>query len=161
MALEWGNFFIAAAGASAALGGFIIVAVSVSVDRMIAIPGMTSRAAAAIALLVLVAVVSLVSLIPHQPLLALGAETAVLGLGVVAFATDSFVRLLGRDSGNTVGQALVKGGIGLVPAVSFVVGGVLTATGSVAGLGFVAAGTVLALIVSVVNAWVVLVEIRR
>ena len=70
--------------------------------------------AAAIALLVLVVVVSLVSLIPHQPPLALGIETGVFGLGAVA---------------------LVKGGIGLVPA--------------------------LALVVSVVNAWVVLVEIRR
>jgi hypothetical protein len=161
MALDWGNFFIAAAGASAALGGFIIVAVSVSVDRMIAIPGMTSRAAAAIALLVLVVVVSLVSLIPHQPALAFGAETAVLGLGAVGFSADSLVRLLNRDSGNTLREALVKGAIGLVPALCFVVGGVLIALASEAGLGLVAAGTVLALVVAVVNAWVVLVEIRR
>jgi hypothetical protein len=40
----WSEFFVATAGAAAALAGLIIVALSVNIQTILNIPGMTSRA---------------------------------------------------------------------------------------------------------------------
>lgn len=159
MLTDWSEFFVAAAGASAALAGLIIVAISVSVDEMIAIAGMTSRAASAVSLLVLVAVVSLAGLIPHQPPALFGVVTAAAGALALVIGVTSLVRLL--RSGTGTGAALVKGLGGVVPAACVVGGGAAVAAGLEAGLAWLAAGVLLAFAVSVLDAWVVLVEIRR
>jgi hypothetical protein len=49
----WSEFFVATAGAAAALAGLIIVAMSVNIQTILNIPSMTSRAAATIASLIL------------------------------------------------------------------------------------------------------------
>jgi modulator of FtsH protease len=158
MLADWSDFFVASAGASAALGGLIIVAISVSVGEMIAIPGMTSRAATSIALLVLVAVVSLAGLIPHQPVLYFGLEAALSGAVCLGFAVNTFVRLA---PANSPGRTLAKGTPLAVPALLVTLGGLVIAAGAEAGLGLLAAGVLLAVAAAVVDAWVVLVEIRR
>ena len=158
MLADWSDFFVASAGASAALAGLIIVAISVSVSEMIAIPGMTARAGTSIALLVLVAVVSLAALIPHQPVEVFGLEVLALGAVCVGFAVHTFVRLA---PANSLGRTLAKGTPLAVPPVLVVVGGIAVAAGAEAGLALVAAGAVLAIVAAVVDAWVVLVEIRR
>jgi len=158
---EWSEFFVAAAGASAALAGLIIVAMSVSVDQMIAIPSMTSRAAAAIAVLIVATVGSLAGLMPGQGLVALGVEVLVLGLGALGFTVYSAVRVMRARGGATLAQALLKSLLGVLPAAAFTVAAVLLMLGSAGGLRWLAAGIVFAIVVSVVNAWVVLVEIRR
>ena len=158
MLADWSDFFVASAGASAALAGLIIVAVSVSVTEMITIPGMTSRAATSIALLVLVAVVSLAGLIPHQPVFFFGLEVALFGAVCLGLAVNSFVKLVGA---NSVRRTVGKSAPLVVPSALVVAGGIVVAAGDEAGLGFIAAGALLAIAAAVVDAWVVLVEIRR
>lgn len=164
---DWSEFFVAAAGASAALAGLIIVAMSVSIERLIEIPGMTSRAASAISLLVAGTLISLAGLIPHQGPVAFGVEALVLGLASLAFTVDSLVRLirasrLVRESRpQAFGEAIVKGSIGVVPSLLFVAGAVMIMAGLEAGLGLVAAGVLASFAVAVIDGWVMLVEIRR
>lgn len=157
----WSEFFVAAAGASAALAGLIIVAMSVNVELIITIPGMTSRAASAVALLVLGTVASLAGLIPHQGLLALGIEIGLLGLAGLGFTVDSMVRVLRARGDRPLYEALSKTVVEVVPALAFVVGGVVFALGNDVGSYFVAFGAIGGIMVAVLNAWVVLVEIRR
>lgn len=158
---DWAPFFTAAAGASAALAGLIIVAMSVGVDQMITIPGMTSRAAAAIALLIGATVISLAGLLPVQGDLALGIEVVVLGGIALWFTIDSAVKVIrGRDTAPLI-EAMIKSGIGILPALAFVVGGIVLVAGSGEGIWWVAGGIAGAITVSVLNAWVVLVEIKR
>lgn len=63
---EWHDFFVAMAGAGAALAGLIIVTMSVTIKEILAATTLPSRAAATIAALVLVVIVSGMILIPGQ-----------------------------------------------------------------------------------------------
>ena len=162
MSEEWIPFFTAVAGAAAALAGLIIVSVASSVDRMIEIRAMASRAGSAIALLVVVTVIALAGLIPGQGDLLFGIEALVVALAGLAFAVDSLVRLVrARDDYGTGLDPWLKGGLGVLPGVALVIGAALIAAGQGAGLGWIAVGILLSFMSSVVNAWVVLVEIRR
>lgn len=155
------EFFVAAAGAAAALAGLIIVALSVSVDAIIRMPGMTSRAATAIALLVATTVTSLAGLIPGQPAWAFGVEALIAGLAAVGFALVSTVKVVRGHGQFSVGSALLRSGISLVPALLLVVGALLAFATSDATMPVLGIGMLLSIAISVTTAWVVLVEIRR
>ncbi len=153
------DFFVAAAGAAAALAGLVIVAVSVSVDKIITIPGMTSRAAVAIGLLAVTTIISLACLI-EQAVVWTGVE--VLGAGIAAFVLgiDSTVRVTrGRGDAALLG-AISRAGIAIIPAALYLVSGLIILAGHSAApiLGL---GTLLAILVSVLITWVILVEIKR
>ena len=162
MSADWIPFFTAVAGAAAALAGLIIVSIATSVDRMVAIPAMTSRAGAGIALLVAVTLVALAGLVPEQSVTLFGVEALVVSLGALAFAVDSLVRLVrARDENAAAREPWLKAGISVVPALALTVGSVLVLSGHPAGLALIVSGVLLSFVSSVVNAWVVLVEIRR
>jgi hypothetical protein len=80
-ATKWTEFYVAAAGASAALAGLVFVAVSINVDRILKFQGLPDRALATVMLLLSVVVVSLVGLIPGQSRSALAGE--LLGVSLV------------------------------------------------------------------------------
>jgi hypothetical protein len=63
----WGELFLAEAGASAALGGLLFVAVSINLNRIIALRSLPGAALGAIVLLVAVLMVSTFALVPGQP----------------------------------------------------------------------------------------------
>jgi modulator of FtsH protease len=155
------EFFVASAGAAAALAGLIIVALSVSVDAIIRMPGMPARAATAIALLVVATLISLAGLIPGQSQLVLGIEVLLPALAALGFALASLVRMVRGHGDFSVASAAVRGGLALVPAVLFLVGAVLVLADAPAAMPVLGAGMLLAIAVSVATAWVVMVEIRR
>ena len=61
---QWSDFFVASAGASAALTGLVFVAVSINVDRILQLSGVPERALATLLLLLGVLVVSLTGSFP-------------------------------------------------------------------------------------------------
>jgi hypothetical protein len=85
---EWSDFFVAVAGASAALAGLVFVAVSINVDRILGLPGLPDRALATVMLLLSVVLVSLLALIPGQSRGALAAELLVVGLVFTALIIE-------------------------------------------------------------------------
>jgi hypothetical protein len=80
-ASEWTDFFVAGAGASAALVGLVFVAVSINVDRILRLRGLPERAVATVMLLLSAVLVSLLGLMPGQSRAALAGE--LLGVGLV------------------------------------------------------------------------------
>jgi modulator of FtsH protease len=77
---EWREFFVAQAGAAAALAGLVFVGVSINLDKIVAIPSMPSRALEAMVLLVAILVQSSLMLVPEQSLRALGFEVLAVAL---------------------------------------------------------------------------------
>ncbi|MDH6181193.1 hypothetical protein M2152_001375 [Microbacteriaceae bacterium SG_E_30_P1] len=154
---DWSELFVAAAGASAALAGLIIVAMSVNVDVIVASPSMPSRAGATISVLVLATLISIVALIPGLSVSATGWVILVIALAGTVLPLESAVRLV-RDK---VSSPLAKSAVLVIPTLAMVVGGVVLVTGDAAGLYWVVAGIVLGFVGTVLNAWVVLIELRR
>ncbi|PZQ90440.1 MAG: hypothetical protein DI534_04310 [Leifsonia xyli] len=155
------DFFVAAAGAAAALAGLIIVALSVSVEEIIKMPGMTARSAASIALLVAATLISLAGLIPGQTALAFGLETLVAGLAALAFSLIAAFRMARGRGPYSMMSGVVRGGLGVVPSLLFMVGAVLAVLENPAAMQLLGIGMLLAIAIAVTTAWVLLVEIRR
>ena len=81
--------------------------------------------------------------------------------GALAVAVDSAVRIVRVGTTKSRASALVKGAIAAAPVLLFLIGGGLLTAELAAGLYWIAAGIATAFIVSVLNAWVLLVEILR
>ncbi|MCU1477000.1 MAG: hypothetical protein JWQ64_1693, partial [Subtercola sp.] len=133
MELEgWDDLFVASAGAAAALAGLIIVAMSVNIKQIIAIPSMPSRAGTSIASLVLIVVVSIGALIPVQASWGLGLQTLVFALVALGFAIDATVRNAAegrspeaKTQPRPVSNVISNGVLSIAQVLPFVVGGVV------------------------------------
>ena len=155
----WSDFFVATAGATAALTGLLFVAVSINLERILSIPGLPDRALSALLLLLGALLVAVFGLAPGQGDGVVGAEVAV----ITALGIAIQVRLIGRIQAARREEAHLGGIVAFVflGTVPFLVGGLSLAEGSSGGLYWVLAGTVGAIAGSVANAWVLLVEVLR
>jgi hypothetical protein len=158
----WGELFLAEAGASAALGGLLFVAVSINLNRIIALRSLPGAALGAIVLLVAVLMVSTFALVPGQPRWVLGTEVLVVGIVAWSILTAIWIRAL---------RAPIPNQPRFVPVISvvvtqaatlpMVVAGVSLLLGAGGGLYWLVPGVTFSLVVAVVNAWVLLVEVVR
>src|SRR6478609_8654610 len=137
----WSEFNVAMVGATAALAGLLIVAMSVNIATIMQSKTMPARLAASIAALVLAITV------------------CTLGAGVFQWHVISLVfRQPGVPTNYRVGQSVA----GVFPIVAFLLGGVLVVAGlGAAGLVAAAIGSILSIIAALLMAWVVLVELLR
>ncbi|WEO79052.1 hypothetical protein BJQ94_08470 [Cryobacterium sp. SO2] len=157
----WTDFAVAMAGAAAALAGLVMVALSVNIKEILALPGLPARAAAAVGSLVLVVVTGGLLLVPGQPAPVLGFEILVALVPAIALHTVSLNHRMRHAQAPRLSLSLylTAAALQLFP---FVLGGLLlvVAGGSV-GLFLVAAGVLLTVIGSMLDAWVLMVEILR
>jgi modulator of FtsH protease len=157
----WNDFFVACAGASAALAGLVFVAVSINIERILKFEGLPERSLSTLLLLVAVLLVSIVGLVPGQSRAALGAE--LLGVSIVTGGMIALFTARSRKGADNEPPS------GFVLRVLFVAAGTLPLViGAVSiladaggGLYWILAGIVFAITGAVTNAWVLLVEILR
>ena len=159
---QWTDFFVASAGASAALAGLVIVAVSVNVARIIEFPNLPPRAAATIGSLILILVCAVAGLIP-QSAHALGVELLAFGVAGWVFiawcAWHSFDH--SRRGGRPWHESAIEISLGQLETIPFVVCGITLLAGAGGGLYWLAAGFVAVFVFSLANTWVLLIEILR
>jgi hypothetical protein len=153
----WSGFFAAEAGASAALTGLIIVAVSINLPQLLKTKALSGRAAETVALLTGVLVLASFGVVPGQPLAVLGAEFVAVGL-ILAIGNTMIRWQLGRHPKEPRRlREIIVYGASLPPVMA----GASLMAGWGGGLYWLVPGIIVALVGCVLNTWVLLVEILR
>jgi modulator of FtsH protease len=159
---SWNGFFTVSAGASATLVGLLFVSLSVNIREILKYHHLPTRAAATLGSLMLILVASLAFLAP-QPRWAMALE--VLAASLMAWIQHVRSAMRARAAQATYGRPVHEGwmelAMGQAMSAPFIVGAGLMLAGSNAALAILAAGVILAFALSVLNAWVLLVEILR
>jgi hypothetical protein len=156
---DWATFFSAELAALAALTGFVVVAISINLARILSYEHLPTRAAEALIGPVGAITATSLVLIPDQPAALLGAELIAVGLIIVVAPIVFQARAWSSrpDMGERITRAATSEGFNL----TFIVGGALIFAGARAGLYWIAAGDILCIIAIVLSAWVLMVEILR
>lgn len=163
-ALEpWKDLLIASAGASAALAGLVTVAIATNIAEIMKFGWLPSRAATSIGLLVLILVVSIAGLMRPQPLWWFGVETIVFAAitwlitARTVWAKVAMRRETKRPRWELVQEVLLY----QLSVLPFAVGGVLLTLDDTNGMYWISAGMIVAVIISMLTTWVLLIEILR
>jgi hypothetical protein len=152
---QWHDFFLATAGAAAALTGLLFVAISLHIRYVATDPTYRSMARGSLVRLVMVLVLSLVVLI-HQPAVWLGVELTVVGIAYIPLGGALQLASM-RNSGNSIRRStLVRFGVGYLLALIGVFGGLSVALRLGRGLFIVAFILVAVLLWNLWDAWVLL-----
>lgn len=157
--LAWHDFFVGTIGAAAALTGLLFVAISINLEQILKFPQLPGRAAGTLGILVSALVVSGFALAPGQGNHALGIEITVTGaiVGVQAVLVSH-----GKETPDEPISWRVEHLVTLLlPSAALMVGGVSLVAGAGGGLYWVFAAILLAFVSASINAWVLLVEIKR
>ncbi len=159
----WSDFFVAVAGAAAALTGLLFVAVSISLGRIVASRHLPERALETLSFFGAVLFVALFGLVPGQPMRVLGGE--ILATGLCAWLAAVRPQLRAQRDPDLEASArrwLWLRALGAqVASVPFIVGGALLLAGDARGIFGVVPGAMGSFIAGAFNAWVLLVEIQR
>jgi modulator of FtsH protease len=162
----WETFFAANAGAAAALAGLVFVGVSINVDMIAPSQRLAGRALEAFALLASVLIISVLGLVP---------EITRTGLGIALLVTGSALWLLVLRLDRQTVTATAEMPAGVVPRGSIaaeliiaqlatlpvVVAAVTLLLDAGGGLYWLVPSTVFAYVGALMNAWVLLIEVRR
>ncbi|MFB6609776.1 hypothetical protein ACFCVO_05625 [Agromyces sp. NPDC056379] len=158
---SWSEFNVAMVGATAALAGLLIVAMSVNIAEIMKSVTLPPRAASSIAALVLAITAAAFGLIPGQPVAAYGIEVLVAALLAGLFQVHA-IRVVMREDSVSPFDRVLKSIAGVLPVAAFLTGAVLVIVGAAeAGLIAMAVGSVLSIVAALLMAWVVLVEVLR
>jgi hypothetical protein len=158
---DWATFFSAELAALTALTGFVVVAISINLSRILAYPSLPSRAAEALIGPVGAITATSLVLIPGQSAALLGAEVAAVGLVMVAAPIALQSRTWEVRKEATAREWAVRAATNEGFNLTFVIGGVFLFAGASAGLYWIAAGDILSIIAIVLSAWVLMIEILR
>lgn len=157
----WDNFFMACAGASAALTGLVFVALSINLARILAIPGMAGRAGETIIPLSVVIILSLLALVPGQGIRAFAYEVAgIEGFAWVVTCRTEIMALRARHYFRPAHMVL-RLAISQPANMAILASGLSLLFGFPGGLYWLTLGVVLSFAGAMINAWILLVEILR
>ncbi len=162
----WNDFFVANAGAAAALAGLVFVGVSINADEIIASKRLIGRALEAFAMLTSVLIISAIGLTPDVGSTGYGIALVVVGLVLELVCGYHQLRSLPRFGGEVdprtpKGSNLARITISQIAILSFLVGGVTLVAEGGGGLYWLVPMVVLGYTAALTNAWVLLIEIRR
>jgi modulator of FtsH protease len=157
----WSDLFVATAGASATLAGLLFVGLSINLDKLVNLPGVLLRAAASLALLTSMLGLSILLLIPDQSVRNAGIE--VLGVAIASACIVGILSLRSiRDTPPQYrGNAMALSGLRVFALAPLAASGALMIANHPNGTDLLVPGMLMTFIVTIVDAWVILVEIVR
>jgi hypothetical protein len=160
-AADWANFFIAEVGASAALAGLVVVAISINLSRILSFPQLPARAAESLVMLMGALVLASLGLIPGQPIAMFGAEVLAIGLVTLVVTLCNQLRSMPPIEGLTPLKKCLHALVSAAATLPILIGGMLLMLGSTGGLYWAAVGVLISLAAGVWSAWILLIEIMR
>jgi modulator of FtsH protease len=157
----WSDFFVAEVGASAALAGLVIVAISINLSRIVSFPWLPGRAAETLVAPTGVLVVSSYMLVPGQSATRLAGELIAAGTAMWLMPVIIQLRALGVQKGVPRRSLVVRFVLTQLSSVPVLTTGLLLLSGDADPIAWLVPGIIASLIATVINAWVLLVEIVR
>jgi hypothetical protein len=138
---DWANFFVAEVGASAALSGLVVVAISINLARILEIKSLPDRAAEALIILIGALLLTSAGLVPNQSAAVFGALTLVIGL--VMFTVTAAIQLQSPTNAQIPRwRRNIRPLMNAAASLPIIAGGMLLILGSASGLYWLAAGVV-------------------
>ncbi len=157
----WDNFFVAEAGAAAALAGLLFVGVSLNMAKIVAAPALPGRALQALILLLAILIVASLLLVPGLSAAVTGLTLLAVGAVVLASAVRTSAGSLRHvEAAYRRSHAAETGAVVLATAL-------YPATGAALLLGWPPALHLLvpaflgSFVIAMADAWVLLVEVNR
>jgi hypothetical protein len=157
----WDNFFLAQAGASAALAGLVFVGVSINLSKIVGSGHLPNRALESLFILSLNLLIDSAFLIPGQTCTALGLEVLGGGLTVWAVLTTLHVKTARTIEAPYRLQGAVAAAQGQLYAFGICAGGAVIAWKGVSGVYVLTPPLLFGYFVALSNAWVLTIEINR
>ncbi len=152
---------MAEVGASAALAGFVIVAISINLSRIVSYPWLPGRAAETLVAPTGVLIFSSYMLVPNQPVGQLASELLATGAAMWLVPGIIQLRTFGRQKAVPRRSLMTRFMLTQLSSVPVIVTGVLLLDGSANAVAWLVPAVIASLIATVINAWVLLVEIVR
>ena len=131
---DWATFFSAELGALAALTGFVVVAISINLSRILAYSWLPARAGEALIGPVGAVTATSLVLIPEQSAPLLGSEIILVGLAMVVTPTVVQARSWRAREDATPTECAMRAVMSVGFGLAFVVRGALLFAGARAGL---------------------------
>lgn len=157
---EWADFFVAVAGASAALAGLIFVGVSISLSKILEFPKLADRGLESLVLLMNILLTASLGLVP-QTVHGLGIEVTAFGAItwlIVCFLDRSMIHATDRQWKVHYRRNMAYNQIAILP---YIAGGIALLVQGPVGIYWLLPGILGSFIKALMDAWVLLVEIHR
>jgi hypothetical protein len=158
---DWGAFFAAELGASATLAGLVAVAISINLQRILEVEHLPARAGESLFSLTMAFAVCSVALFPDLSPRALGAVALTLSAAAFLFGARNQIVWGRMSKGQEWARKATGASARIASTFPIAAGGALALAGGAAGVFWIAVGVVVTLVAAVLNAWVLLVEIKR
>jgi len=158
---DWANFFVAEVGASAALAGLVVVAISINLPRILSFPQLPARAAESLMMLTGALMLASFGLMPGQAIAVFGAEILAIGVATLSISLYNQLQSLPSVESLTPPKKLVRAIVTVATTFPVVIGGIMLMFGFDSGLYWAAAGLLISLAAGIWNAWILLIEIMR
>jgi hypothetical protein len=157
----WVEFAVAVVGAAAVLMGLIFVAVSINLERLLAVRGLPGRAGESLLMFLGILIASLFLLAPGQSSTALGVELVIAGLLFVAALLVVALPGIQLMRHQPLSWRITRIVAALAASVPVVAAGTSLLGEWGGGLYWLLAAVALAFTTGIGNAWVLLVEVVR
>lgn len=157
----WESFAVALAGAAAVLAGLVFVAVSVNIDRILAVRGLPGRAGDSLVMFVAALVECAFVLVPRQPVQALGVELLVTGIAASTVLLAVVIPGIRLPSRQPLTWRVFRSATTQIVTIPVILAGASLLGWPAGGLYWLVTGVLAALLAATGNAWVLLVEVVR
>jgi len=158
---DWQTLLSVQAEAAATLTGLVFVAVSINLAKIIAFPGLPSRAAESILQFLQVFFICTVALIPHQAAVAVAGEILFISLFSWVMQLVAQVRYARSNTGHPKLWLIIRVLQTQLASIPFFVAVVCIFLERRAGLYWLVPAFIFSFVAGVANAWVLLVEVVR